>query len=84
MLEPAGLGLLLGGEEEEEEEGGGSPARALSRYRAALVMMMMMMTASTSDFTVFFQEGRQEGCARRRLSPRDSPNNPPDVRAGEV
>lgn len=57
MLEPAGLGLLLGGE-------GGSRARALSLflslYRAAL---MVMMAASASDFIVFFffHESRQEG-----------------------
>lgn len=56
VLEPAGLGLLLGGE-------GGSRARALSLflslYRAAL---MVMMAASASDFIVsFFHESRQEG-----------------------
>lgn len=58
MLEPAGLGLLLGGE-------GGSRARALSLflslYRAAL---MVMMAASASDFIVsFFFSRKQAGGA---------------------
>lgn len=59
VLEPAGLGLLLGGE-------GGSRARALSLflslYRAAL---MVMMAASASDFIVsfFFFSRKQAGGA---------------------
>lgn len=59
MLEPAGLGLLLGGEGVSS-----SLARALSLslYRAAL---MVMMAASASDFLVSFQESSQEGRERR-------------------
>lgn len=77
-----GLGVVRWG-------GGVSSSLSLRLYRAALllllmVVMMMMMTASTSDLAVSVHEGKQEWRERRRLSPRDSPNNLSDVRAGGV